>query len=59
MLEGWVMRSSTAQTHAMFNNGANGFDLVVMRQANGNQMFLRRRSGTMRYAARPAQTPAV
>ncbi len=37
--EGWIKRSSTAQTHTMM---VKGFQIVVMNAANGNQVFLRK-----------------
>ena len=40
--EGWIMRSSTAQSHELMNKGASGIQLVVMSGASLNRVVLRR-----------------
>ena len=45
-LEGWIKRSSTAQSQELFNKGGNGLQLTVMSAANGNQVWLRKANVT-------------
>jgi hypothetical protein len=40
--EGWIKRSSVAQTHELMNKGASGIQLVVMSAASLNKVVLRR-----------------
>jgi CSLREA domain-containing protein len=40
--EGWIKRTSTAQTHELMNKGASGIQLVVMSGASLNKVVLRR-----------------
>lgn len=45
-LEGWIKRSSTAKSHQLFNKGGGGLQLLVMPQASGNQVWLRKTNGS-------------
>jgi len=44
--EGWIKRSSTAQTHQMFLKGSQGLQLSVMNSGSGNRVFLRKSNVT-------------
>lgn len=56
-LEGWIKRSSTAKSHALFNKGGGGFQLVVMNAGSGNLVYLRKANVTT-IATSTAPVPA-
>lgn len=41
-LEGWIKRTSTTHAQQLFNKGTNGLQLMVMGNANQNQVWLRK-----------------
>ncbi len=55
--EGWIKRSSTAQTHELMNKGASGIHLVVMSGASLNRVVLRR-AGVATIAQSTSGVPA-
>ncbi len=55
--EGWIKRSSTAQSHELMNKGASGIHLVVMSGASLNRVLLRR-AGVATIAQSTSGVPA-
>jgi hypothetical protein len=55
--EGWIKRSSDAQTHELMNKGASGIQLVVMSAASLNKVVLRR-AGVATIAQSTSGVPA-
>jgi subtilisin-like proprotein convertase family protein len=55
--EGWVKRSSAAQSHELMNKGAGGIQLMVMSAASQNRVLLRR-AGVASVAQSTSGVPA-